>query len=292
MRQFLAIHRTDWSQDILSEQQPSTKPCWNCESHHRGAILTHRSTFFKPDQLRRKEVPSDEREPWRHQLMSSLEQFWDAEVPRIGEINAVGWRNASDRSTSSIPAPIPVPSSETKPEADAFEQWFDAERFAERHASRPALATDLDVDDEDPYRVILFADVEPFVFILQSSEARLHLVYSFLSFLGLPFTPPGSSTSSAAARDPHLHWAMSRNDTLRSRMWPERQDLKPVTAATGPQSSIAPSPFDCPVKSWLSDTSDQFARSGQWFRLLEPGDLDHVDIDMARYVGPRFLAHV
>lgn len=208
--------------------------------------------------------------------MAGLERFWDAEVARVGETGAPSWRAAEAGAPPAFRFSQPQTAVEIVAGENPFEQWYKAERHQERHAFRPALATDLDLDDEDPYRVILFADVEPFLFVLQSSEVRLQLAFSFLSFLGLPFAPPGTTTASPAARDPHLHWSLTNNDSMRSRMWPTMEPFE-----THGVSATVETPFSSPVKSWLSDSSDQFARNGQWFRLLDAGELEHVDVDMA-----------
>ncbi|KAG9037742.1 hypothetical protein FS837_001394 [Tulasnella sp. UAMH 9824] len=120
-----------------------------------------------------------------------LEEFWDSEVPRIGETGARGW---CDHSTSDSTAPPPqtavVPSSTMEEEdAEPFVQWGSKELRASQSRILPRHTTD---EDEDPYATILFSDIRPFLWDLSAPPAsseyedtRTLLVLVFIHFLGL-----------------------------------------------------------------------------------------------------------
>jgi len=173
---------------------------------------------------------------------------------------------------------------------DSFERWLQAERHADRLCAMPGRATDLGLDSEDdPYRVILFSDIRPFLFPVQAPEVRLQLIYAFLNFLGLPFTPPDVPTTTPAAADPHLQWTLAYNDALRSAFWPFRANTKQLVWQTVGGEPMEPehsrpleNPFSCPIKSWPQERSTMFSDSGRWFRDLENADLQHVDVSLVK----------
>lgn len=245
-------------------------------------------TFFKPDHLRAPAPPFD-RELWFMGVMQEFEDFWDSEIPRIGEKGGKGWKemHASLEETS-IPRSIgPDFSSDT---LNPHERWLEAERQAEKAFSLPGRARDLDAPDDDPFHVILFEDVSQFLFPVQSPMARLQLIFAFLNFLGLPFTPPDVPTTSPASTDPQLRWNIAQNEQLRAAFWPPRPSVKRIawqTVGGEPMEAEAPramaSPFACPVKSWMSSRDSLFAGS-HWFRDMTTLDLAHVDVDLARNV--------
>lgn len=216
-----------------------------------------------------------------------FEDFWDSEVARVGEDGGQGWKAAI---SSSAPDSIPTSSaSEIPPSeaADPYIRWLDAERNADRVFTLPGRATDLDAPDDDPCHVVLYSDIAPLLFAIQTPGARLQLIYAFFTFLGLPFSPPDVPTSSAAATDPHLRWTLSQNATLRAAFWPPKQTVKRIAWQTVGGEPMEPeqkptlaSPFGSPVKSWMSQRGTLFA--SKWFRDLEIADLGHVNVPFTR----------
>ena len=162
---------------------------------------------------------------------------------------------------------------------------------AESQYALPARATDLDADDEDPYRVVIFADIQRFLFPIRSGQVRLELVYAFLNFIGLPFRPPDTTTTSTAYLDPHLNWSLVYNDQLRPAFWPPRPKQKQLPWQTVGGEPMEPetqrslmNPFTSPIKSWLSTPDTLFAPSDPWFRDVTTSDIAHVDKTLARNV--------
>ncbi|KAK6387043.1 hypothetical protein LTS17_000309 [Exophiala oligosperma] len=113
-------------------------------------------------------------------VMSAFEQFWSSEVPRVGEDGATGWCSNSNTE--------PEPKVDKQPPEVAVHNlttWARAETDLEKHASLPARALD-DVPDDDPYRILLFSDIQDFVFSIESKQGFELLRDAFLLFLGLP----------------------------------------------------------------------------------------------------------
>jgi hypothetical protein len=247
-------------------------------------VLTFR-TFFKPGYLRQPAPPFD-REMWFGGVLQEFEDFWDSEVPRFGEPGALGWATA--HSSRTVGAFAATPASQGAPtSADPHTAWAEAEEHASKSLRLPGRVTDLDAPDDDPFHFVIFSDVRPFLFPLQTPGARLQLIYAFLNFLGLPFSPPDVPTTSAPSTDPHLRWTIGENGTLRAAFWPAKPGTKRIAWQTVDGEPMEPerprsltSPFTSPVKAWMADWGTLFGRG--WFRDIGAADLLHVDVEYAR----------
>ncbi|WVQ61954.1 uncharacterized protein L199_000087 [Kwoniella botswanensis] len=242
-------------------------------------------TFFKPDHLR---ISSSSAHIRFDDVLDEFEGFWDTEAPRIGEPGSKGWKNT---------APSAVPSSQVlrplnRTSEDPFEKWLEAELHAESNYSMPGRATDLNEEvEDDPYHTILFSDIRPFLSPINSPEVRLQLIYAFLTFLGLPFTPPDVPSSSPASNDPHLQWTLAHNPAKRNAFWPPRQSSKRLPWQTVGGEPMDPertrgldNPFESPVKCWLQDRNTTLGRKGSWFTDIDAEDVAALDVDLLRNV--------
>jgi len=131
-----------------------------------------------------------ELEPGKSRL-ELFQEFWESEVPRIGEENARGWTFfISNQDTGMM---------ESKPDEETPSSYLDNPdimmgwALAEEHRSRlshwPARTMDDTVED-DPYRVIMWSDIEGFMVDIvgkpfSSALCRL-LIDAFLLFCRLP----------------------------------------------------------------------------------------------------------
>ncbi|EGE85644.1 hypothetical protein BDDG_08589 [Blastomyces dermatitidis ATCC 18188] len=106
-------------------------------------------------------------------------EFWDSEIPRIGEIGAKGW----DSGASAAPDPKSDPTSREIDQRSIFESWEQSERWKIRHSRLPARSLD-DVQEDDPYRVILSSDISDF--LIPFSHTPDLLIGAFMMFCGLP----------------------------------------------------------------------------------------------------------
>lgn len=252
--------------------------------------------LFRPLDLER--LQYERTMPWRERVFSALESFWDGEAARIGENGAKGWRTTSEddlppeAAESSLTTAVVEVDASLRP----HERWALAERAAAASARRPARATDAEMDDsEDPYRVVLFDDVKPFLFLLSSPEATHQLAYAFLAFLGLPFVPPDVPTSTPFTTDPFVHSELVERPSLLSRFWPARSSGAPFGVIGGEamepeRHSALGAPWDVHFKAMPATVDSLFAGSKPaWFKTLGKEDLPDLDVDLARCVLSLFL---
>jgi hypothetical protein len=151
-------------------------------------------TFFRSRQLE----PSAEQ--------SSFKDFWESEAPRIGEAGAAGW---------GVSKPIDVPPKTdilpTRiPREDIYQSWVRRENEIALSSGLPARTLD-DVAEDDPFRVILFSDVEEYLFALKTSAGRLLLLKAFLKFCGLPALYRPGLDANKWWTDPFLSVAADRS---------------------------------------------------------------------------------
>lgn len=145
-------------------------------------------TFFRPDG----DVQTTTSVP------DSFKEFWESEVPRIGDAGAAGWRYyvATD-GADEAPEPLRAPTITPPQSRDAYKAWSQLEAEHANAAKLPARTMD-DGTEDDPYRVVTYTDIEPFLFVLPHtlvSEIGASLLDAFLIFCGLP-----PATSSEWAR--------------------------------------------------------------------------------------------
>jgi hypothetical protein len=154
--------------------------------------------------------------------LESFKEFWESEVPRIGEEGSSGWWNSNGNSM----APEGKTDEETPykylESPDIFTGWAAAEKFRAEASKEPARTID-EVTEDDPYRVILWSDIEDFVIDLPknvfSADISGLLLNSFLLFCRLP---PMNAMDSRS----HLWWMDSfvRGEVLEwSESWVKNQ---------------------------------------------------------------------
>ncbi|OAL30897.1 hypothetical protein AYO20_08590 [Fonsecaea nubica] len=131
------------------------------------------------------------------ELIPSFEGFWASEVARIGEEGSAGWRsNANGEVEARCDKDFQVQDMD-------FEAWANAETELERTAGLPARALD-EVNDDDPYRVLLFSDIKDFLFSPTTVKGSWLLRDAFFLFSGL--SPLSSLPESRVwERDPFIH---------------------------------------------------------------------------------------
>lgn len=135
-------------------------------------------TFFRP-------LPTDESQV----IPESFNDFWECEVPRIGETGAQGWKHFVQSSGSGDPPePVTQGPAEVASSRDAYKAWGNKEQASAEEAKLAARSMD-DGTEEDPYRIVTYADVEPLLFFIPSSlveDMSPLLIDCFMLFCGLP----------------------------------------------------------------------------------------------------------
>ena len=186
-------------------------------------------------------------------VCDALEEFWDADMLRIGEQGAQGWiswlkEDEDVKKREAGPSAMPVISNssvDNRPgvELDGCQRWVEAERKFDAHGWLPLPQDD---DHADPYSTVLFSDIRPILFPSPKhsyvDEAMDETaLYVFLQFLGLHI--PGLSDSLLPPRSEDFEegidstWsctAVYRNeDTL--------SDLFSLPTASSTSATLSPS---------------------------------------------------
>lgn len=246
-----------------------------------------RSTFYAPPDLRADTSSSGGRQQ-EQRLMQALEEFWESEVPRIGDDGARGWALWQGADAMDLDVPPNGPTEfEPSTDSDPFVRWFQDETAADR-CIRPGKASAIDTaeeDNDDPYRVVLFDDIRSFLFVIKNPEVKLQLVYAVLNYLGLPFGIPDLGTNTAFARDPHLQWALAANQKARLALWPEKTANHSRLDWSLTPESMTFSPIDffsSPVKMWLLTEDTAFEDVLAWFNINQAGLQQSVDVAFLR----------
>jgi hypothetical protein len=114
--------------------------------------------------------------------------FWESEVPRIGEDGALGWRRfVGNENSSEVPDPLVDEAADVVDSKILFKSWAAAERLRTMCSRAPARTMD-EVTEDDPFRVILFSDIEDFLIRLPTQSPGLQklLLDGTLLFCRLP----------------------------------------------------------------------------------------------------------
>lgn len=206
---------------------------------------------------------------------SMFEEFWDSEVPRIGEENAEGWASFFQKQ-GKPPQPRTEKADGLEDCKDHWKSWLASERRHNLLSRSPARTID-DIEDNDPYRVILFSDIRPFLISPPSCAGQQLILDAFMVFCCLPpFAAEGpESRSRVWGRDSFI-----RNDALRLNV--KLQDLwklhspkqhgssgKQVTFhKDDPLRSGAQNPFQFPVRDYQVSSDSLFAGK-EWFSAFD-----------------------
>ncbi|KAM0264768.1 hypothetical protein ACHAQJ_000593 [Trichoderma viride] len=160
--------------------------------------------FFRP--------PAIENE---QSALESFHDFWESEVPRIGDSGAKGFRYYVE-SGGAADAAEPVKASSIGPPSsrDVYKAWAHLEQFHSQEAKMPARTMD-DGTDDDPFRVVMYSDISPFLFLIPTSllpEVSSQLIDAFLLFFGFPPAFRTSSWTEAAFDDQLISSPLVRFD--------------------------------------------------------------------------------
>lgn len=110
--------------------------------------------------------------------------FWESEVARIGEQDAKGWK-CQDDSTTVDPKTDLLVEKLGSDHARLFDHWAKCESERVLQTRMPARMMD-DVEEDDPYRVILWSDIKDLVFEPLTEIGRETLIGAFCKFCSLP----------------------------------------------------------------------------------------------------------
>ncbi|KAH7328620.1 NRDE-2, necessary for RNA interference-domain-containing protein [Stachybotrys elegans] len=181
--------------------------------------------------------------------LDEFRDYWESEVPRMGEADAKGWNHyVSTGKLGDPPEPVAGSSTEPNPSRDAYKVWGNAERHYGLQAKLPARTLDEGTDD-DPFRVVMFTDIEPMLFLMPSSllpDLNTQLIDAFVLFAG--YHPPfrSSQWTRKARNDQYLvnpsrgmdltpSWTVAESDPEDVEKKTPKVDWELLHAATSPE---------------------------------------------------------
>lgn len=156
--------------------------------------------------------PRDASDLEAEDLMSSFGDFWESEVPRIGEDGAKGWAHfAEAEEMADLPESKTDPPSATPGTRDVYKAWAALETHRSTSARLPARTLDEGTDD-DPFRVVMFSDLKSLIFYLPPEALESMKEPLLDAFLLFNQCPPASKVPSAgiqeALSDPFINGNM------------------------------------------------------------------------------------
>lgn len=230
--------------------------------------------FFKPSIVQASDQNKDRSS--HKATVSMFERFWDSEVPRIGEEGAEGWASFSQKQGRPPRSRIEAVD-DMEDNKDHWKSWLASERRHSLLSRNPARTID-DIEENDPYRIILFSDIRPFL-IDPPSLAGQHLVLdAFVAFCCLPpFAAEGpDSRSRVWGRDCFLcNDALRLNGNLQE-SWKLRflkqhgssKEQCSIDSDDALLHSGTQNPFQFPIRDYLVSSDSLFAEK-QWFSAFD-----------------------
>ncbi|KAK4456604.1 NRDE-2, necessary for RNA interference-domain-containing protein [Cladorrhinum samala] len=140
-------------------------------------------------------------------LSASFADFWESEVPRFGEEGAQGWRHFVEAiDMGDIPETRTDKACEEVVWGDKCRAWAKMEQQRSEAARMPARTLD-EVADDDPFRVVMFKDIEEFLVWFPQSvlfAVKEKLLDAFLVFCRLPTAQLSGEVGKEFCNDPFL----------------------------------------------------------------------------------------
>jgi hypothetical protein len=212
-------------------------------------------------------------------ILEQLDAFWDSEVLRVGETGAQGWSlfvqsggkgNVPETQKETLSSDMLDPN-------DPFGSWMDSEKERTTGFRMPARTVD-EVEEDDPYRVVLFSDLRNLMFWFSQEAVKKRLVDAFLVFSGLRPVYGGMASSSghSEATDVFLRNDLAQMEAryLKEWFWP----VPEITIANGAicdevapekESLLGGDPFEFGLRSFPITQDTLFAEPGSWVSALE-----------------------
>ncbi|KAI0118868.1 DUF1740-domain-containing protein [Nemania sp. FL0031] len=137
----------------------------------------------------------------------SFQDYWESEVPRLGEDN---WRGWSAFVTDATAQESPDPKGSNPPilpnTRDGYKAWYITEHHRAQNATIPARTLDEGAED-DPFRVVMFSDFQDILLYFPAEiipHLRPQLLDAFLIFYRLPPAVQDGNLLDKAVKDPFL----------------------------------------------------------------------------------------
>lgn len=237
------------------------------------AILEY--IFFKPMEFQHQKYQSGG--PLESHTMSAFEEFWESELPRIGETRAEGW--AAYMSQKGRPSEPKEDAEDTFTDCgQVFEAWVQSERRRGLRSRIPARTIDKVVEN-DPYRVVLFSDLQYILVDPPSHSGQELVMTALIVFCNLP---PYLIESADERSRTWSHDSFFRNENLyQSHMFLSKWKSEFHTTETEESNSIdhqynpvrrhpfIGDPFRFCMPDYQLSPSTLFAASKSWFSAFD-----------------------
>lgn len=132
--------------------------------------------------------PSSQTKSWEKQeLLNSFEEFWESEVPRIGEPDAGGWKQFCINE-GSAPPPAVIEFRQSVDPRMLFKDFGDLEIEHANALKYPGRTAD-EAGEDDPFHLVLFSDIKEYISFLPQVVPTIPLIQAFICFCHLPPLP-------------------------------------------------------------------------------------------------------
>ena len=228
-------------------------------------------TFCRPSQYEIPEGSAVLPNAVRTSSLSSFQDFWESEAPRIGEDGAMGWSTYAAKSADA-PHSKQDDTRQVIDEDRVFETWIICEHQSALSSRWPARTVD-DVEENDPYRVILFSDIQSFLELTDPpspAESDVTLA-AFLAFCHLP--PLSCSDRNISSSNSWWRDSFVRNDNMHNfgsylydkiAGYVDHQAESTMLEGKSTPTSGAVDAFRCPLPYFTLSTETLFAPN-LWF---------------------------
>ncbi|EGP89892.1 uncharacterized protein MYCGRDRAFT_90708 [Zymoseptoria tritici IPO323] len=155
--------------------------------------------------------------------LSSLEEFWESEVARVGEENSLGWAKYHDSGEGTPRESQPAVKDKTVL-CNSLQNFADEENTLGSAFLLPASTYDDDAVT-DPFRCVMFSDIREVIEPLSNTKIQSwSIVESFFHFMRLPAISLQSIHLDACEwqRDSHLATSPGENSSFAATPQPER----------------------------------------------------------------------
>ena len=193
----------------------------------------------------------------------SFEDFWDAEVPRIGEQGSLGWA-AYPLQHGEVQVPETHALDAAGEPAPMLERWGVFERNDGAQSFLPSRTTE-NASEDDPYRVVLYADIEPYLLDISGTNLGL-LVNSFFWFCGLP---PLRNEENESSKWGDIFVRDSTVDSVSLGVGPDQGKLSDNLSSSEDHEAAKRSPFDMTLQSFSVSLDTLFAQPLSWFSAFQ-----------------------
>ncbi|KAI0196460.1 DUF1740-domain-containing protein [Astrocystis sublimbata] len=196
------------------------------------------------------------------EIPSSFQDYWESEIPRLGEENWRGWATFVTADDAEQEPPDPKVSVPPAPPAtrDGYKAWYIVEHYRAQNATTPARTLDEGAED-DPFRVVMFADFEDILVYFPKDivpHIRPQLLEAFLIFCRLPSYQQQSKFIDMNDSFIHSTYAV-----------PFAQISSGKTTNESEDQAIRQPDFSFEVQQ-IALTPEVLFPSAQWFRYIEP----------------------